>query len=200
MDRGVKIAAACSVLLCGLVVALLLRHESPQTRPPVPGSGDRLVLRKGGPSPGSHTGGRWRPELVDAATPQRPNIVTPTNHTDWPVLAKIYPHSISLSLPAAPRAGEPVRTHKIVDGDTLETLAERYLGSAEHWVEIYEANRDVLSSPQILPIAVKLKIPPRRRGGSTTAAGKDVPAASNAPHDSDVMPKRPLVPISGYRR
>ena len=192
MDRGVKIAAACSVLIGGLVVALLFRHESPRTRPPLPGSGDRLVLRKRpGPSPGGHTGDRWRPELVDAAapaTPQRPNIVTPTDRTDRPVLARIYPHSISLSLPATPRTGEPVRTHKIVDGDTLQTLAERYLGSAEHWMEIYEANRDVLTSPRILPIAVKLKIPPRRRGGSTTGG------------DSDVMPKRPLVPISGYRR
>ena len=42
------------------------------------------------------------------------------------------------------------RTHKIVDGDTLPALAERYLGSADPH-EIFAANRDVLSDPELLP-------------------------------------------------
>jgi nucleoid-associated protein YgaU len=54
----------------------------------------------------------------------------------------------------------PLRTHKIVDGDTLEALASAYLGSADRWLEIYELNRHVLPSPALLPIGVQLKIPP----------------------------------------
>ena len=222
MDQGVKIAVACSVLFCGLVVALLFRHESPRTRPPVSGSADRLVLRRAtGPSPGSRVRGHGRLERADDAAPAapgRPNIVTPMDPTYYPpVLARTYPRggasgtprwgtSIPIGLPRATRPGESVRTHKIVDGDTLQILAKRYLGSAERWMEIYEANHDVLPSPQILPIAVNLKIPPRRREDNTsaapanTAAPANVPAASNAPYGSEVMPKRPLVPISRRRQ
>jgi nucleoid-associated protein YgaU len=55
------------------------------------------------------------------------------------------------------------RTHRIADGDSLVTLAERYLGSPDRALEIFEANRDVLSHPQLLPIGTELKIPPQNR-------------------------------------
>jgi nucleoid-associated protein YgaU len=51
------------------------------------------------------------------------------------------------------------RTHRIVDGDTLSGLATRYLGRADRFGEIYEANRDVLRSPDVLPLGEILKIP-----------------------------------------
>ena len=51
-----------------------------------------------------------------------------------------------------------IRTHKVVDRDTLPALAARYLGSPERADEIYQANRDVLHSPELLPIGVELKI------------------------------------------
>ena len=76
-------------------------------------------------------------------------------------------------------AGQRPRTHKVVDGDTLRALAERYLGSADQARVIYDANRNVLSRPEILPIGVELTIPPK-------------PSAPAAP---SYMPKRPLVPV-----
>jgi nucleoid-associated protein YgaU len=51
------------------------------------------------------------------------------------------------------------RTHRIVDGDTLSGLATKYLGRADRFGEIYEANRDVLRSPDVLPLGAMLKIP-----------------------------------------
>jgi nucleoid-associated protein YgaU len=59
-----------------------------------------------------------------------------------------------------PPAKETNRTHRIVDGDTLEGLADLYLGSMARANEIFDANRDVLSDPKLLPIGVELKIPP----------------------------------------
>lgn len=48
--------------------------------------------------------------------------------------------------------------HRIVDGDTLSRLAQRYLGSSKRFLEIYEANRDRLQSPDLLPIGLELRI------------------------------------------
>ena len=64
--------------------------------------------------------------------------------------------------PLAKRPRDAERTHKIVDGDTLFLLAKRYLGRRDRHRELFEANRDVLKTPDVLPIGVVLKIPPRQ--------------------------------------
>ena len=46
------------------------------------------------------------------------------------------------------------------DGDTLPQLAERYLGDARRATEIFEANRDLLTSPDLLPIGALLRVRP----------------------------------------
>jgi len=85
--------------------------------------------------------------------------------------------SISMAPPSLP-ARE--LTHTIVDGDTLEDLAQRYLGSADRHLEIFEANRDVLSSPSVLPIGKHLRIPSR---------------SSRPQRTTDIRTRRPMVPI-----
>ncbi len=51
--------------------------------------------------------------------------------------------------------------HRIVDGDTLEGLAERYLGERHHWPLILAANSQTLVTPELLPIGVEIEIPQR---------------------------------------
>jgi hypothetical protein len=53
------------------------------------------------------------------------------------------------------------RKHRIVEGDTLPGLAQRYLGDASRAGEIHVANIDRLMNPEILPLGVTLLIPPR---------------------------------------
>jgi nucleoid-associated protein YgaU len=53
------------------------------------------------------------------------------------------------------------RTHRIVDGDTLEKLARRLLGDPTRWPEIQTANADILTEDGVLPIGKILRIPPR---------------------------------------
>ena len=72
----------------------------------------------------------------------------------------------------------PTRTHRIRDGDTLELLAEHYLGSAGRYLEIFAANSDRLADPDLLPIGRELVIPDR---------GLQAP--------SDERPSRRLVPV-----
>jgi nucleoid-associated protein YgaU len=51
------------------------------------------------------------------------------------------------------------RTHTVVAGDTLGAIAKKYLGSMTRANDLYEANRDVLKSPDALKIGQVLRIP-----------------------------------------
>ena len=53
----------------------------------------------------------------------------------------------------------PMKVIVVRPGDTLGTLAAKYLGNALKWKVIYEANRDRLSDPDIVPIGTRLRIP-----------------------------------------
>lgn len=102
------------------------------------------------------------------------------NHLATPALATEFPRPLNLepadALPAIALSDEtfapikapvvtakpvlpplPIR-HTIVDGDTLPDLAERYLGNRRRADEIFEQNRGVLSSPDVLPLRVEIVI------------------------------------------
>jgi nucleoid-associated protein YgaU len=79
--------------------------------------------------------------------------------------------------PAPEETSEP-RMHIVVDGDSLERLASRYLSDPRRGREIYELNRDKLSSPDLLPIGVELKIPDRVVAASWVQGGV-APNAAN---------------------
>jgi nucleoid-associated protein YgaU len=62
------------------------------------------------------------------------------------------------------------RSYTLRDGDTLEELAERFLGTQGRAGDIYEANRAVLTAPDLLPVGVAIVIPPRVRVGDLEPA------------------------------
>lgn len=88
------------------------------------------------------------------------------------------PFSLALGT-AAPTPAPATRHHRIVDGDTLPALAQTYLGDATFAERLFAENRDVLSSPELLPIGAVIRIP----AVSGAAAERPQPA--------------PLVPIGG---
>ncbi len=49
--------------------------------------------------------------------------------------------------------------HVVQNSDTLEKLAERYLGDAGRALEIFDLNREVLDNPHLLPMGAELRIP-----------------------------------------
>jgi phage tail protein X len=179
MEPGLRILAAACVLGGGVALAMMFRNDVPRDGSPTAAAGQGLLLRKSmEPDRDSRTpfrrSGR-RLELPDASTSksrdssQAATMLRPVDGFDPPpVLRRDYPDpgpparwGLPLGLDPLGAAGRPGarRIHKIVDGDTLESLAQRYLGSKERRLEIYEANRDVLDNPEVLPIGAKLKIP-----------------------------------------
>ncbi|MCD8138515.1 MAG: LysM peptidoglycan-binding domain-containing protein [Planctomycetaceae bacterium] len=52
------------------------------------------------------------------------------------------------------------RTHLVVRGDTLSSIAQQYYGTSAGWRFIYEANRNILPNPNVLAVGNELTIPP----------------------------------------
>jgi len=76
-----------------------------------------------------------------------------------------------------PPQTENARMHRVQPGDTLTGLASRYLGSSARYGEIYEANRDVLQSPNDLRTGMMLRIPVNRSAESNRPASGGGPEA-----------------------
>ncbi len=51
--------------------------------------------------------------------------------------------------------------HRLRDGDTLESIATRYYGDPRRAADIFEANRNLLPSRNLLPLNVTIKLPSR---------------------------------------
>lgn len=62
------------------------------------------------------------------------------------------------------------RSYTLRDGDTLEDVAERFLGSPTRAAEIFESNRALLAAPDLLPVGVTITIPPRHQAGDLEPA------------------------------
>jgi nucleoid-associated protein YgaU len=86
------------------------------------------------------------------------------------------------------------RTHIVVDGDSLERLANRYLSDPQRSREIYELNREVLSAPDLLPIGAELRIPERVASASWERSGfQPNPAIAGPGREIDGKNKTTLV-------
>jgi nucleoid-associated protein YgaU len=178
-----KILLAAAILLAGLAAGSFFRRApTPSGSPGTLGPDRRLY------QPGTDAAGSEVQPLKTPAVRIGPSMSAPSRFRASvdeavigrsepradrpPTLPRTYPQgsgppdsrwgaSLGMSAPGAERLEQSVRVHKIADGDTLASLATRYLGDAARADEIYRANRDVLSRPDLLPIGVTLKIPPR---------------------------------------
>lgn len=93
-----------------------------------------------------------------------------------------------------------VRTHRVVDGDTLARLAQRYWQDASLADALYAANKAVLASPDELPIGVVLSIPAKPAKARMTISPQEpqaelLPAPVRQP-TTEVELDEPLVPIN----
>jgi len=86
-------------------------------------------------------------------TPRSPTLPPAGNTTQFPAFESngVTPSSYSSQV--------SVRRHKVADGETLGMIAEHYLGSSSRRLEIFQANRDILKDPEVLPIGADLAIP-----------------------------------------
>lgn len=58
----------------------------------------------------------------------------------------------------APSA-DTAQTYTVAGGDSLSKIAKHFYGNANRWREIFEANRDQISNPDLIHPGQVLKIP-----------------------------------------
>ena len=68
----------------------------------------------------------------------------------------------SSTAPAAPQPASTIgsgRTYVVVQGDSLSKIAKREYGDANKWPTIYEANKHLITDPDLIYPGQELKIP-----------------------------------------
>ena len=69
------------------------------------------------------------------------------------------PRAVQPGPAATPQKAEEETIYVVQKGDTLSALAQRFYGKASLYTKIFEANRDILSNPDLIKIGQKLRIP-----------------------------------------
>jgi nucleoid-associated protein YgaU len=194
--RASRISLALGVMLAGLCAAWPFRHSAPLVPPPLPPAAPlELTLRRPdaplelapnnevSPAIGLEAVARTSPaERIDPSAIARERVVDLANLAPPPALpVSFQPAAASppandwrpepLTGPARP-AAKP-RAYRIRDGDTLEKIAERLLGDRQRAAEIFEANREVLAQPDLLPVGVTILLPPRQRTNELEPASRN---------------------------
>ena len=161
------------VICLGVLLALPFRHSVPRALERTASQAvalSELNLEKKDGSPATQSVAQ-APRLSPATAPLKLTPISPLGSppgepqfelTTRPVpeLANRYqPPVMPKRPPRKPTADELPRRHLVVDGDTLENLALRYLGSKPRAKEIVRANPGL--DPQLLPIRRYITIPPK---------------------------------------
>lgn len=70
-------------------------------------------------------------------------------------------HADGLSLVSRTDTPRPGRTesYTVKPGDTLTGIAMQVYGNPQRWAEVYDANRDKIDNPDLLPTGETLRIP-----------------------------------------
>ncbi|MEW4453981.1 LysM peptidoglycan-binding domain-containing protein [Bremerella sp. JC817] len=125
-------------------------------------------------------------EIPGTARPLPPTTTSPVITTQQVMKPQLPETQVQQQFTPLPRIAPPnhgannqrgsaiTREHRVRDGDSLESIAEKYLGDPLLAEAIYRANRAQLDSPDLLPIGVTLSIPDARTAMAPEAAPSQV--------------------------
>lgn len=178
MPVGKKLAIVLSVVIVGVSAALMFSKENSPLRFWSGASDDpfaqHVERRVGAPA--------WNPNASRAAAPATAAItqpmVLPSEPTSYQTMRPVGTLLAPIDGIVEPETERPAETstpeaspssyqssqelrHRVEDGDTLRKIALHYLGRADAYHQVYDLNRDVLSTPDLLPIGAVLRIPAR---------------------------------------
>lgn len=121
------------------------------------------------------------PKSTDPSTlappPQdTPAVPIPLHNSEWDVANNDNSAARRNGVDAMTATSAKGRTHTVTDGETLSSIAGKYLGSQARYQEVFQANRDQLKSANDLKIGMKLNIPDRTETRPTNGSRGNVNA------------------------
>jgi hypothetical protein len=128
---------------------------------------------------------RWEPPVATASFDRAESTNLSATQASYGATSQRTSDQASPTYPFDVPAEDQVelRIHVVADGDSLSKLADRYLDDPQLADAIYQLNRDAVTDPELLPIGIELKIPPRRAAGSNPlnqpGSDRGRPAASS---------------------
>ncbi len=126
-----------------------------------------------------------------------PAVPIPIHNTEWDIASKDNTTAHRGGPDAVTATSAKSRTHIVTDGETLSSIAGKYLGSQARYQEVFQANRDQLKSANDLKIGMKLNIPDRAETRSTSGSLGSVKSSSRISPDQTVKTLRPTTKPSG---
>jgi len=112
--------------------------------------GDKLFMRAEAPSEEAKNKVWDQIKLVDASYP---DLIADITVNESAQAARTQTVGASVS------GGQGARTYTVQSGDTLSKISKQFLGNANQYMKIFEANRDQLSDPNQIRPGQQLKIP-----------------------------------------
>jgi tetratricopeptide (TPR) repeat protein len=99
-------------------------------------------------------------ELMTASSrvQQLENVLGQARRSTQAQAAQVGP-SVSATQQAAPTPTNAPRAYTIRSGDTLSAISKRFYGTPTRWIDIYQANRDRLSSESAIRVGQEIRIP-----------------------------------------
>lgn len=89
------------------------------------------------------------------------NTPNDPNNPDWSGINATTTSNAEITGGSGAGGGEGEQSYTVEKGDTLSGISKQFYGSANHWKEIFEANRDQLDNPDLIKPGQVLKIPAR---------------------------------------
>ena len=199
MERDVKVGLVLGVLLVAVIAIVFFRRDNTTPSPPLASaqqqepSPDELPVIRNGPAP-YHISADYLRQLLqprlaaERREPAEQPEAKPRAHEPAAISSRRQTASASSTesvlpsiqtpppeppqLRAAPRPGAE---YVVRPGDTLASIARAAYGSERYYRALYEANRDVLFSPNELPVGVLIRIPVLQDQRSAAADSATVP-------------------------
>lgn len=125
-----------------------------------------------------------------------PAVPIPLHNSEWDIASNDNPTARRNGIDATTATSAKGRTHTVVDGETLSSIAGKYLGSQARYQEVFQANRDQLKSPNDLKIGMKLNIPDRTETRSTSGPRSNTNSVRTVPEQT-VKTNRPTTTSPG---
>ena len=85
-------------------------------------------------------------------------LIAPSSSSEPRPVASLLPIT-SPSMTPVPTETLPINMHVVRPGEGLWQIAERFYGDGRKYLQIYEANKNVMSNPEDIRVGMKLRIP-----------------------------------------